>query len=158
MYRGAADFFIQPVTKDVLQKKIDSIYNEIISSQDDQKNISTKEIDITQKFNINLNSKKLLQIFDLSKTQDKIKFNDLMQAVIACNMYNYKNVVLDFGNMATSCIDIKDLKKLKNLVEHEGGKFFIISKNDELTKTLAITELFEYIIKSQMQAEKRISS
>ncbi len=155
--KGAVDFFVKPFTERVLMEKIYSVYEKIAAASNNQKNASTEEADITKKFDISLNSKKSLQIFDFSKTLDKISFIDLMQAIIACQMYNYKNIVLDFGNMSTLYIDVERLKKVKDAIERRGGKFCIISKNDELTKILARTELFEHIAKTLTQAEKRIS-
>ncbi len=155
--KGAVDFFIKPVIDKILKEKITSIYNKLATVLDNQRDRSTEDADITKRFDINLNSKKLVQVFNFSRTLDKINFIDMMQAVIACQMYNYKNLILDFGNISTLYIDAEDLIELKDTIEQEGGKFCIISNNNELTKTLAKTDLFEYIAKTPIQAEKRIS-
>ncbi len=153
---GAFDYVTKPIKENVLFQKIDKACKEIIKIYDKKEKESASNVDVTKKFDINLNSDKSLQIINLFGTVNEKDIEDLRNTVISLQLYNYINVVLNFTDIPKLNIDIKEMVLLKEIIEEEGGKFFFISSNSGFKGDMLKTELSSHGVEDMEQAESLI--
>jgi len=151
--KGAIDFFIKPLQPRLFEQKVEQAYQELVQSLPES---TLDEADIARKFNVDLNSKKYMQIFNFSQDTETIDLDELIQAIMSFQMYNYLHVVLNFGDVSKLNMKMDELMLLRETVEAERGKLFIVSSNDEFRKKLELTELSEYMVPSLAAVEERI--
>ncbi len=156
LMNGAFDYFSKPIDENVLLKKINKACDEIIKISDKEEKESASNVDVTKKFDINLNSDKSLQIINLFGTINSEDMEDLRNTVISLQLYNYINVILNFTDIPKLNIDIKEMVLLKEIIEEEGGKFFFISSNSGFKSEMLETELSSHIVENMEQAESLI--
>lgn len=143
---GLTDFFYKPVEPvelyEVIKKNVEKI--KIIKARITDQDIVN--CDITKKFNLSLIFEQKLIIFNLFKMITDYTFNDLYNAIIAFQVYDFINVFLNLEKMSILIFREEDLITMKELIEGEGGKFYIVSDNIELNNKLINTKLGNNIV------------
>lgn len=154
--QGAAGFFYKPLKEDELLETMKKVIKQLFIELDEKEQKASENIDFTKKFNIDLDVKQKLVIFNLFKTFNDFSFDDIFNAVIAFQVYRFTNIFLNFENMSECLFEKSELAMLKDTVEGEGGKFIIISENKELNKKLLNTELSSTVVATLAHAQGKI--
>jgi len=142
--KGAVRFFSKPINFEDFNQLMNNVYNKyILAGKSEDGKLASQEIeDVSKNFDITLNSGKSFQLFRLKDVLNKKKFFDLRNLIVSFQIYKYLNVILNLKNVIKLDVSNTELLELKELVESEGGKFFIILNKDTLLwNNLLNTEL-----------------
>lgn len=154
MDNGAHDFFFKPLQEKDFTEKFKKAVEHISANNTEEK--PAEKPDFTKKLNMDMNSHLNLIIFNLYKITNDYTYDDVLSAVIAFQMYGFKNVILHFGKMLYSVFIESEIALLQDTVEQEGGQFFIVAENEQLVKNFLKVNLNDKLMRTLAAAEKSI--
>lgn len=155
--KGAIDWIEKPINENLFKSKIEKlILKEAGILQKDAGKLTVPKYDFSEKIGIKLDINKNLQILNLYGKLGDEELKDLKETIMALQIYQYKNVILNFNGVSEFKILSDDIIRLKNEVEKKNGKFVITLLNDQLKDKLSVKELANSIVKTEIQALRQI--